>query len=250
MFEIQNLSSGYPNHPVLQNISLTFPKGSVTVIAGPNGCGKSTLLKALAGILPSSGSLTLSREDLGQLTPREMARRIAYLPQNRTVPEITARRLVLHGRFPYLSYPRRYRREDEDIADAAMKRLGIEDLAQRSLVSLSGGQRQKVYIAMALAQDTPVVLLDEPNTYLDIAHQIRMMELARLLAEEGKAVVLVLHDLTMALEWADRLVVMGEGTVLTQGTPEEVFQSGCLSQAFGVTVNRMETEQGWKYYYG
>jgi len=250
VLEIQNLSSGYPNHPVLQNISLTFPKGSVTVIAGPNGCGKSTLLKALAGILPSSGSLTLSGEDLGQLTPREMARRIAYLPQNRTVPEITARRLVLHGRFPYLSYPRRYRREDEDIADAAMKRLGIEDLAQRSLASLSGGQRQKVYIAMALAQDTPVVLLDEPNTYLDIAHQIRMMELARLLAEEGKAVVLVLHDLTMALEWADRLVVMGEGTVLTQGTPEEVFQSGCLSQAFGVTVNRMETEQGWKYYYG
>ena len=249
MLEIQNLSSGYPNHPVLQNISLTFPKGSVTVIAGPNGCGKSTLLKALAGILPSSGSLTLSGEDLGQLTPREMARRIAYLPQNRTVPEITARRLVLHGRFPYLSYPRRYRREDEDIADAAMKRLGIEDLAQRSLASLSGGQRQKVYIAMALAQDTPVVLLDEPNTYLDIAHQIRMMELARLLAEEGKAVVLVLHDLTMALEWADRLVVMGEGTVLTQGTPEEVFQSGCLSQAFGVTVNRVRTEQGWKYYY-
>ena len=249
MLEIQNLSSGYPNHPVLQNISLTFPKGSVTVIAGPNGCGKSTLLKALAGILPSSGSLTLSGEDLGQLTPREMARRIAYLPQNRTVPEITARRLVLHGRFPYLSYPRRYRREDEDIANAAMKRLGIEDLAQRSLASLSGGQRQKVYIAMALAQDTPVVLLDEPNTYLDIAHQIRMMELARLLAEEGKAVVLVLHDLTMALEWAGRLVVMGEGTVLTQGTPEEVFQSGCLSQAFGVTVNRVRTEQGWKYYY-
>ena len=250
MLEIESLSAGYPNHPVLENISLTFPKGSVTVIAGPNGCGKSTLLKALAGILSATGIRKLNGECLLGLSPQEMARRIAYLPQNRAVPEITARRLVLHGRFPYLSYPRRYRREDEEIADAALKQLGIEDLAHRSMVSLSGGQRQKVYIAMVLAQDTPVVLLDEPNTYLDIAHQIQMMELARFLAREGKVVVLVLHDLTMALEWADRLVVMDAGTILTQGSPEEVFQSGCLSQAFGVMVNRIQTEQGWKYYYG
>ena len=250
MLEIESLSAGYPNHPVLENISLTFPKGSVTVIAGPNGCGKSTLLKALAGILNSAGTRKLNGECLQGLSPQEMARRIACLPKNRAVPEITARRLVLHGRFPYLSYPRRYRREDEEIADAALKRLGIEDLAHRSMVSLSGGQRQKVYIAMVLAQDTPVVLLDEPNTYLDIAHQIQMMELARFLAREGKVVVLVLHDLTMALEWADRLVVMDGGRILTQGSPEEVFQSGCLPQAFGVMVNRIRTEQGWKYYYG
>ena len=250
MLEVRNLSAGYPGHPVLRDISLTIPEGCVTVIAGPNGCGKSTLLKAVAGILPSTGSVTLSGEALAGLSSREMARRVAYLPQNRAVPEITARRLVLHGRFPYLSCPRRYRREDEAAADAAMQRLGIEALADRSLPSLSGGQRQKVYIAMILAQDTPVVLLDEPNTYLDIAHQIQMMELARLLAREGKTVVAVLHDLTMALEWADRLVVLGEGKILTQGTPEEVFQSGCLPQAFGVTVNRIRTEQGWKYYYG
>ena len=208
MVEIQHLSAGYPGHPVLTDISLTFPAGKVTVLAGPNGCGKSTLLRAIAGILPSNGEILLDGESVRALTSRQRARKIAFLPQNRTVPEITARRLVLHGRFPYLHYPRQYRQEDLAAADAALEALGISDLADRSLSSLSGGQRQKVYIAMALAQDTPVVLLDEPTAFLDIAHQLQLMELAKALAAKGKTVVLVLHDLTLALEHADSLVVM------------------------------------------
>lgn len=249
MLEIRNFSTGYPGNPVLQDISLTFSQGSVTVVAGPNGCGKSTLLKALTGILPSSGSLKLDNRDLTALSRRELAKIIAFLPQNRTVPEITAKNLVLHGRFPYLSYPRRYRQEDHRIAYEALEKMGIGDLADRYLSTLSGGQRQKVYIAMALAQDTPVILLDEPNTFLDISHQLQLMEQLRSLASEGKTVVLVLHDLVMALEHADSLVILSEGNRVCQGNPEELFLSGNLDRVFGVRIRRMQTSSGWKYYF-
>ena len=248
MLEIRNLSAGYPGNPVLKSISLSLAAGSVTVIAGPNGCGKSTLLKALTGILPATGSAALDGQELLTLSSRELAKKVAFLPQNRPVPEITVKNLVLHGRFPYLSYPRRYRQEDIAIAQAAMEKMGVADLADRSLTTLSGGQRQKVYIAMALAQDTPVVLLDEPNTFLDIAHQLQLMEQAEALAAEGKTVVLVLHDLSMAMDCADSLAVFSEGTCLFQGSPEEAYLSGCLEQAFGIRVRRVHTPEGWKYY--
>ena len=249
MLEIQNLTAGYGGEPVLEDICLTIPRGKVTVIAGPNGCGKSTLLKAIAGILPPKGSIRLDGQELQDLSSRERAQRIAYLPQNRQIPEITAGRLVLHGRFPYLSYPRRYRRSDEEIARKAMETLGIWDLADRNLNALSGGQRQKVYIAMALAQDTPVVLLDEPNTFLDISHQKQMMDLAGQLASAGKSVVMVLHDLPLAMEYADVMAVLSRGGVLAQGTPEEVCRSGKLREAFGVEIKKMQTPDGEKYYF-
>lgn len=249
MLEIQNLSAGYPGNPVLKDISLTIPQGAVTVIVGPNGCGKSTLLKALTGILPATGSGKLDGQELLTLSPRERAKKVAFLPQNRPVPEITVKNLVLHGRFPYLSYPRRYRQRDHAIAQAAMKKMGITELADRSLTTLSGGQRQTVYIAMILAQDTPVVLLDEPNSFLDIAHQLQLMQQARTLAEAGKTILLVLHDLSMAMDWADSLAVLSDGQCLFQGSPEEAFLSGSLQRAFGVQVQRAQTPEGWKYYF-
>lgn len=250
MLEIQNLTAGYPGHPVLDRVSLTLPQGKITVIVGPNGCGKSTLLKSLAGILKPEGDIRLDGQSLTSLSSQELAQKIAYLPQNRQIPDITVERLVLHGRFPYLNYPRRYRKEDYAIARAAMERMGIGDLAQRSLPTLSGGQRQKVYIAMALAQDTPVVLLDEPTTFLDISHQMQLMTQAMALAKAGKTVVLVLHDLTMAMEYADSLVVMEDGRVVCRGDAETMFASGKLAQVFGIQVKRMHTPDGWKYYYG
>ena len=249
MLEIRNLSAGYPGAPVLENISLDIPQGAVTVIAGPNGSGKSTLLKALAGILPATGSAVLEGRELLTLSGQELARKVAFLPQNRQIPEITARKLVLHGRFPYLSYPRRYRREDEKIADEAMAQMGIPDLANRPLATLSGGQRQKVYIAMALAQDTPVILMDEPNTFLDIAHQLQLADHARSLAARGKTVVLVLHDLAMAMDCADRLAVIAEGRCVFQGLPQDAFLTGSLDRAFGVQLRRVQTPDGWKYYF-
>lgn len=249
MLEIKSLTAGYPGNVVLKDISLSFPQGTVTVVAGPNGCGKSTLLKAVAGILPSAGQIRLDGEALGDLSSRNRAQRIAFLPQSRQVPEINVKRLVLHGRFPYLHYPRQYGKADHAAAETAMAAMKITDLADRSLASLSGGQRQKAYIAMALAQDTKVVLLDEPTTFLDIAHQLQLMTLAGELAARGKTVVLVLHDLTLAMEHADRLVILDRGQVRACGSPEAVFASGCLKEVFGVDLGRTEVNGGWKYFY-
>ncbi len=247
MLEIQNLTAGYGGGPVLKDLSLTLPGGKVTVILGPNGCGKSTLLKVLAGLLPAAGRVGLEGEDLLALPQRERARRVAYLPQQRPVPEITVKRLVLHGRFPYLSYPRQYRREDLAAAQGAMEALGIGDLADRPVGSLSGGQRQKAYIAMALAQDTKAVLLDEPTAWLDIRHQFQLMELAKDLARQGKTVVLVLHDLALALERGDHLVLLKEGRLLAQGKDPEIC--GTLEAALGVRAVPVETPAGRKYYF-
>ena len=249
MLEIRNFSAGYEGKPVLQDISLSIPRGAVTVIVGPNGCGKSTLLKALAGILSATGSAALDGRELGDLDRRELAKVVAFLPQNRPTPEITVQNLVLHGRFPYLSYPRRYRKADYQAAEAALERMGVGNLSHRMVPTLSGGQRQKVYIAMAMAQDTPVVLMDEPNTFLDIAHQLQLMEQARRLAREGKTVVLVLHDLALALEYADSLAVLHQGNCIFQGSPENVYQSGSLEDAFGVRLQRIQTPEGYKYYF-
>ena len=249
MLEIRNLCAGYNGMEILHNVTISAPAGSITVIVGANGCGKSTLLKAIAGIIPSSGNIRLDDKTLRGLPPRELAREVAYLAQNRQVPEITAERLVLHGRFPYLSYPRRYRKEDYEIARRSMETMGISELSDRYMRTLSGGQRQKVYIAMALAQDTPVVLMDEPTTFLDIAHQFRMMEEARALADAGKTVILVLHDIALALKYADHIAVMRQGCILTEGDGEVVFQSGSLETAFGIRVERMQTPDGWQYYY-
>lgn len=250
MIEIQNLSAGYPGTPVLEDVSLTFPKGKVTVIAGPNGCGKSTLLKTLAGIHPhTSGRILIENREISAFKNGALARKVAYLSQSRQIPDITVRRMVLHGRFPYLSYPRRYRPQDMQMAEQAMARMGIGDLADRSLATLSGGTRQKVYIAMALAQDTPVILMDEPTTFLDIRHQLQIMEHARCLADSGKTVVLVLHDLPLALQTADRLAVLSDGKLQQWGDPETVCQSGCLGRVFGVALRRFRTETGWQYYY-
>ena len=175
MLEIKNLWAGYEERTVLKNLNLTIPEGKVTVILGPNGCGKSTFLKSLCGILNiESGQVILDGTDLLSQPPRQLAQSIAYLSQSRQIPDITAYRLVLHGRFPYLGYPRRYRKEDHAIARSVMEQMGVLELADTLMEKLSGGQRQKVYIAMALAQDTPVILLDEPTTYLDISHQLQL----------------------------------------------------------------------------
>ena len=249
MVEVRNLLVGYGEAPVLSDVSLTFPTGQVTGVLGPNGCGKSTLLKAALGLIPiQGGQVLLDGQDLHTLSPRDVAQRAAYLAQSRSVPSITARRMVLHGRFPYLSYPRRYRPEDYQMADQALQWADASDLAGRAMDRLSGGQRQKVYLAMALAQDTQTIFMDEPTTFLDIRHQLEVMALARRLANLGRAVVLVLHDLDLALRGCDRVALLSGGTLRALGSPEEVFLSGVLDEVFHVRVGRMNTEEGWQYY--
>ena len=249
MLEIGKLSAGYPGRTVLSDIELTLPSGQVTAILGPNGCGKSTLLKALCGVLrPLSGEVLLDGEQLLALPQQLRARRISYLAQSRQVPDITVERLVLHGRFPYLSYPRRYRSEDIAAAREAMARMDISELADAPLSRLSGGQRQKAYIAMALAQATPVILLDEPTTYLDVSHQLQLLREARALAAQGKTVAMVLHDLPHAMSVADRVALMSAGRVVAQGTPEEVYASGRMDAVFGVRLGRTWAGGAWRYY--
>ena len=249
MIELKNVSVGYSGRPVLRQVSMAFPPGQVTALLGPNGSGKSTLIKTALGLLPrQGGEILYDGVDLGHLTPRQVARKAAYLAQSREVPSITARRMVLHGRFPYLGYPRRYRPEDRAAAERALEWAGAAELADRPVGELSGGQRQKVYLAMALAQESGTVLMDEPTTYLDIAHQFQVTDLARQLAEQGKAVVLVLHDLPLAFRTADQVAVLREGKLAALGQPEELYDSPVISETFGVSLHRLETASGWQYF--
>ena len=250
MIQLSHLRAGYPGRVVLEDVTLSFPPGQVLALVGPNGSGKSTLLRTALGLIPRlGGEILVDGDPLEDLTPRQLARRAAYLAQSRPVPNITAGRMVLHGRFPYLSYPRRYRPEDHAAARRALELADALELAGRPMPQLSGGQRQKVYLAMALAQDTGTVLLDEPTTYLDVGHQQEVMATARLLASQGKAVAAVLHDLCLAMRFAHRLAVLDGGELRGEGTPEELYQSGILRQVFSVDLRRVETEEGWRYYY-
>ena len=250
MIEIRKLAAGYNGRAVFTDVTLDFVPGEVLVLAGPNGCGKSTLLKAVAGIEPvMAGEILFDSVPMGRLTPRETAQKAAYMPQERGVPSISVRRMALHGRFPYLSYPRRYREEDYAIVDAALERADATELAARPVPELSGGQRQRAYLAMALAQDTGTIMMDEPTAFLDIGHQLAVMDTARALAGEGRAVVLVLHDLCLAMKRADRLAVLADGGLAALGAPEDIFASGVVDRVFGVRLRRVETESGWQYYF-
>lgn len=249
MIEISHLYAGYAACSVLKDITLTLPPRQLTAIVGPNGCGKSTLLKTLCGILPiQSGSITINGQSISSCPPKLLAQQVSYLAQSRRVPDMTVEQMVLHGRFPYLSYPRRYRSQDRSIARTAMERMGISELSDIMLPALSGGMRQKVYLAMALAQDTPVVVLDEPTTYLDVSHQLQLMEQTRSLCREGKTVVMVLHDLSQALRTADYMAVLSGGQLTAQGSPDEIFRSGCLDRVFGVRFKQADTPDGAHYY--
>ena len=249
MMQLKNITAGYGKEPVLRDVSLTLPRGKVTVLVGPNGCGKSTLLRIAARLMePEEGELRLGGQLAGNLSQKEFARWVALLPQNRAVPEITVGSLVLHGRFPYLGYPRRYSAKDREIAKQAMERIGIGHLENQLVSRLSGGQRQKVYLAMAMAQDTPFLLLDEPTTFLDIGYQLELTQLARELAQQGKGVVMVLHDLNLALTCADQVAVLEHGKLACVGTAEQVATGEVLSQVFQVKPHRVMLEDGQVQY--
>ena len=250
MIEAWNVSAGYAGKTVIQGISMGFSPGQVTVLLGPNGSGKSTFLKTALGLLPfSDGKVLYDGVDIRTMKPRDIARKAAFLTQSRNTPSILALRMVLHGRFPYLSYPRRYTEGDLAIARNAMDRTGSRPHENTNVMSLSGGERQGVYLAMALAQDTQTILMDEPTTYLDIQHQLDLLAFSQAMAREGRAVVLVRHDLCLALRFAHRGAVLSEGRLLQTGTPEELFSSGILTETFRTPLNRIRTEGSWRYYY-
>ena len=247
MLEFNGISVNYGRKPVLDDLWFSLEKGKVTALIGANGCGKSTLLKAALGLVDLRGEARVDGISLSELKRTEVARRISYLSQGKDTPDMTVGQLVLHGRFPYMKYPRRYTKADRDAALFAMKRVGIEGLADAQLRTLSGGMRQNAYIAMALAQDTDYILLDEPTTYLDISHQIELMELLRSLAEGGKGVLTVMHDLTLAFDYCDLIAVMDNGKIAAVATPRELEGNELIRNIFGVTLINQSENGGYSY---
>ncbi|MFD4243577.1 ABC transporter ATP-binding protein [Streptomyces sp. NPDC058525] len=235
--EARGISAGYPNRRIIEELSLGIEPGRITALVGPNACGKSTLLKSVARLLPvADGSVLLEGRDIHGLSTREVARRLGILPQSPVAPEsITVGDLVWRGRHPHRRFgQRRTAADDEVIADALMA-TGTAELIDRPVDQLSGGQRQRVWIALALAQDTPTLLLDEPTTYLDIAHQIEVMDLLADLNEQaGKTIVLVSHDLNQAALYASTIVAMRDGRIVCQGSPEEVLTERTVAEVFGL----------------
>lgn len=250
MLETVNLHAGYGKEEIIHGASLECPSGKITTLVGANGCGKSTLLKTVLGMLPvTGGEIIADGVSIQNLFPSESAKKIAYVAQGKNIPDITVGRMVLHGRFPYLSYPRRYGKADYEAAQSAMEQMGISQLSDRLMGELSGGMRQKVYIAMALCQQADIILMDEPTTYLDIGQQLKLADSVRQLAVSGKTVLLVLHDILLALKISDRIAVMENGIISQTGTPDEILASDILRKIYGVGVKTLETPDGTEYYY-
>ncbi|MCF2872039.1 ABC transporter ATP-binding protein [Octadecabacter sp. G9-8] len=222
----KGLSVGYGDTTVVKNIDLEIPAGQITALVGPNGCGKSTLLKAFARILkPTTGHVTLQGQPMTSYATRDVATRLAILPQGPVAPEgLTVTELVAQGRFPHQTLFRQWSPGDRDAVERAMRLTDLEDFADRPVHSLSGGQRQRCWLAMVLAQDTPLLLLDEPTTFLDLKVQVDLMALlSRIVHEDGRTMVLVLHELNLAAAFADRIVMMRDGEIVAQGTGAEVI---------------------------
>lgn len=230
----ENLTAGYDGKRIIDDLNLRLPAGKITALLGPNGCGKSTLLKCFSRLLtPTEGRIWLNDNALNRLSTRQLARQLSLLPQQHQVPEgVTVRELVGYGRSPWLPLWGRLSAQDRQRVERALERTGVASLAEQPLSALSGGQRQRAFLALLLAQDTPLVLLDEPTTWLDINHQVELMKLMRELQRMGKTVVTVLHDLNQASRYCDHLVVLEGGKVQAQGTPERVLTANMLREVF------------------
>ena len=233
---ITNLNSGYGSTQILHGLSTTIPDGQVTALIGPNGCGKSTLLKTLARLLPpQGGEVALDGQSIYRIPPKRFARHLSLLPQHHLVPEgITVRTLVGYGRSPYLNLWGRLGKGDEAIVEEMLSVTHTTGLAERRVDQLSGGQQQRAFLAMTLAQQTPYLLLDEPTTYLDLNHQIALMDIMRARREQGTTVVTVLHDLNQAARYCDHLIVLKAGRLVAEGPPADVMTHALLADVFAV----------------
>ncbi|MFE2184667.1 ABC transporter ATP-binding protein [Streptomyces sp. NPDC059455] len=242
----RGVTVGYGGRTVIENLDVTIPPGVITTIIGPNGCGKSTLLRTLTRLLkPAKGAVVLDGEDIVKLRTRDVAKKLGLLPQAPVAPEgLTVADLVAKGRHPHQSWLRQWSSDDAGVVERALAMTGVSDLADRPVDSLSGGQRQRVWISMTLAQGTDLLLLDEPTTYLDLAHAIDVLDLVDDLHESGRTVVMVLHDLNLATRYSDNLIVMRAGSILAQGHPRDVITAELLDEAFGLRATVIDDPVG------
>lgn len=242
----RGITVGYGGRPVIDALDVAIPPGVVTTIIGPNGCGKSTLLRTLTRLLkPAERQRRAGRRGHRPTRTRDVAKKLGLLPQAPVAPEgLTVADLVARGRHPHQSWLRQWSSDDADVVRRALAMTGVADLAERPVDSLSGGQRQRVWISMTLAQGTDLLLLDEPTTYLDLAHAIDVLDLVDDLHESGCTVVMVLHDLNLATRYSDNLVVMRDGAILAQGHPRDVITAELLYEAFGLQAKVIEDPVG------
>jgi len=235
--ETNSLTLSYGNTKIIDELELHIPKGEVTVFIGGNGCGKSTLLRSIARLLkPKSGAILLEGEDIAKLPTKDIARKMAILPQSPAAPEgLTVLQLVKQGRYPYQTWIKQWSKEDEEKVMAALAATNLTELKDRAVDSLSGGQRQRAWIAMVLAQDTDTILLDEPTTYLDMTHQIEILDLLFELNEtEQRTIVMVLHDLNLACRYAHNVVAIKDQKIYAQGKPEHIVNCQMVKHVFGM----------------
>ncbi len=231
------LTLAYENATIITNLTMNIPAGGITALVGPNGCGKSTLLRGISRLLkPRVGSVMLNAQDIWKLPTKELAKRLGILPQGPVAPEgLTVHELVAQGRYPHQSWFQQWSPEDERVTREALEITNITDFADRPVDTLSGGQRQRAWIAMTLAQDSEVILLDEPTTFLDLAYQIEVLDLLHDLNQErNKTIVMVLHDLNQACRYASHLIALSAGQIVAEGAPDQIVTESMVRNVFGI----------------
>lgn len=232
--ETKSLSLNYGDTNIIEDLDLSIPMNKITVLIGANGCGKSTLLRSIARLLkPVSGTVLLDGKDVFKLSTKQVAKKLSILPQSPVAPEgLTVLQLVKQGRYPHQSWRKQWTEEDEVIVLSALKATGVFHLQDKAVDELSGGQRQRAWIAMTLAQDTDIILLDEPTTYLDLTHQIEILDLLFELNKQNRTIIMVLHDINLACRYADHIITVRDRGVYQEGKPEEIMTTSLVKHVF------------------
>lgn len=249
MIELKNVSVSYENKDIIKNLSTVFSDREFICIIGKNGSGKSTLLKAIDGIHSYSGNILLDNVEVKELSRNERAKKLAYLPQVRQIPDIDVQTLIAHGRFPHLGFSKTLSKGDKDKVLYAAELTAVQNILHRHVAELSGGERQRVYLAMVIAQDAETILLDEPSTYMDINHQIEIMEILSELNRKGKNIVMVAHDLPQAFTYGNKIQILHEGNIIEADKPHHLCSSTKIKSIFGVTLEEsLSADELYQYH--
>ncbi|MCR5605853.1 MAG: ABC transporter ATP-binding protein [Treponema sp.] len=250
MLDIKNLKAGYGKKNILDIKSLSFSDSGIETIAGCNGCGKSTLLKAILGIIPRNGDINFDGISIKKLSHKERAKKIAYLPQNCPSLEIDVMSLVENGRYPYKRFSNSLNKEDRELIEESINKVELWDKRYKNIKELSGGERQRAFLAMTIAQNTKILLLDEPTTYMDIAHQCKLMNILQTLSSQGKSIIMSSHDLPQSFTYSDNICLMKDGKILCHDKTDKIAnQKEYLKEAFSLTLKEMDKNSNLLYRY-